>query len=434
MSAQAGILAKELKKDSACPVCGSLVHPKPAEFSECLITNDELENKKNFLEKNKIKLSELSEQCSVLGEKLNAKEKEFLTFDKIYNIELNLKDKVLKLDYQNQIEVLNNNISNLEKQYSLLLQKEVELKTKVESLKSELTNSDIKTIQEKYSTMTDSKIKLEEKIKNLTSQFNEKQLELNSIKANFELIVEQLREYSEYDFSMDEVNEIISLALQEKNKLNDELKKLSFKISVNGDIFENLKQKYSKFEECGSKYADYLLLSDCANGNIKGKARIAFEQYVQGYYLDMVLFEANKHLRTMSSNQYMLIRKKDIDYKNSKSGLDIEVMDFHTGKTRSSKTLSGGESFIASLSLALGLSDCVSNISGAINIDAMFIDEGFGSLDSDSLELALNVISELSCSKRLIGIISHVNELKTRIQNQIQTIKTDNGSKVCVNF
>ena len=148
----------------------------------------------------------------------------------------------------------------------------------------------------------------------------------------------------------------------------------------------------------------------------------------------MVLFEANKRLKIMTNNQFQLLRKKDTTSLQSKTGLDLEVMDFHTFKKRSAKTLSGGESFKAALSLALGLSDCISNFSGSINIDAMIIDEGFGSLDSDSLELAMDVISNLSLNNKLIGIISHIDELKSKIQNQITTTKTQNGSTLEVNF
>jgi len=148
----------------------------------------------------------------------------------------------------------------------------------------------------------------------------------------------------------------------------------------------------------------------------------------------MVLFEANKRLKVMTNNQFQLLRKKDVSTLQSKTALDLEVMDFHTFKKRSTKTLSGGESFKAALSLALGLSDCISNFSGSINIDAMFIDEGFGSLDSESLELAMDVIFNLSTNNKLIGIISHIDELKSKIQNQITAIKTQQGSNLEINF
>ena len=118
----------------------------------------------------------------------------------------------------------------------------------------------------------------------------------------------------------------------------------------------------------------------------------------------------------------------------SKTGLELEVFDFYTYKKRSTKTLSGGESFKAALCLALGLSDCMTSSLGAINIDSLFIDEGFGTLDNESLELSMNLISNLSLNNRLIGIISHVESLKERIQNQIISIKTPLGSKIEVTF
>ena len=118
----------------------------------------------------------------------------------------------------------------------------------------------------------------------------------------------------------------------------------------------------------------------------------------------------------------------------SKTGLELNVMDYHTFKQRSTKTLSGGESFMAALSLALGLSDCVSGFSRSVELDSLFIDEGFGTLDSESLDLAMDVIFNLTNNNKLIGIISHIEDLKSRIQNQITTIKSPNGSSVDINF
>ena len=197
---------------------------------------------------------------------------------------------------------------------------------------------------------------------------------------------------------------------------------------------ERIKSVSLEFKILDEKYPHYKILSDLANGSLNGKPKIAFEQYIQAYYLDLIIFEANKRLKILTKNQFQLLRKKDSFSKQSKTGLDIEVMDFHTFKTRSTKTLSGGESFKAALCLALGLSDVVSYFSGAVNIDSLFIDEGFGSLDLESLELALDVIFSLSESGRLIGVISHVEELKNRIENKIIVHKSDIGSSLEINF
>ena len=132
----------------------------------------------------------------------------------------------------------------------------------------------------------------------------------------------------------------------------------------------------------------------------------------------------------MSNHQYALLRKADASNLRSLSGLDLEVMDYYTGKIRSIKSLSGGESFQAALALALGLSDVIQGFSGGIEIDAMFIDEGFGSLDSNSLEQAIDTLNALSAGNRMVGIISHVSELKERIERKIVIHKSMEGSSV----
>jgi exonuclease SbcC len=134
----------------------------------------------------------------------------------------------------------------------------------------------------------------------------------------------------------------------------------------------------------------------------------------------------------MSQNRYTLLRKTDRDDGRKRSGLEIEVLDAYTGKARSSGSLSGGESFMASLSLALGLSDIVQQSAGGVYLDAMFIDEGFGTLDADVLELAVKTLSEMAGNSRLIGIISHVTELRERIDRQIKVDKTTAGSRISI--
>ena len=132
----------------------------------------------------------------------------------------------------------------------------------------------------------------------------------------------------------------------------------------------------------------------------------------------------------MTDSRYLLLRKKSSSKISDKLGLELEVMDYYTGKKRDITSLSGGESFKASLSLALGMSDVIQSYSGGIVLDTMFIDEGFGSLDSDSLEQAMNAIMMLNSNNKLIGIISHVNELKDRIDKKIVVTKSNNGSMV----
>jgi exonuclease SbcC len=165
-------------------------------------------------------------------------------------------------------------------------------------------------------------------------------------------------------------------------------------------------------------------LADTANG------KLDFETYAQTAYFERVIRAANLRLKLMSQNRYKLLRKSDSDDQRKRSGLELEVSDVYTGKARSANSLSGGESFMASLSLALGLSDIVQQSAGGIRLDAMFIDEGFGTLDAEVLELALKTLTEMAGSDRIIGIISHVAELRDRIEKQVQVEKTTTGSKI----
>ncbi|MCL2099835.1 MAG: SMC family ATPase [Oscillospiraceae bacterium] len=178
------------------------------------------------------------------------------------------------------------------------------------------------------------------------------------------------------------------------------------------------------FEKSEKAYAAVKQLSDAANG------KLDFETYAQTAYFERVLRAANLRLKIMSQNRYTILRKTDIGDGRRSFGLEMEVMDSYTGKARSANSLSGGESFMASLSLALGLSDIVRQSAGGLRLDAMFIDEGFGTLDADVLELAVKTLSEMAASNRTIGIISHVAELREWIDKQIQIEKTPAGSKI----
>jgi exonuclease SbcC len=184
------------------------------------------------------------------------------------------------------------------------------------------------------------------------------------------------------------------------------------------------------FEENEKTYAPIKQLSDIANGKDTGRGKLDFETYAQRAYFERVLHAANQRLKIMSQNRYSFLRKTDSDDDRKKMGLDIEVLDAYTGKSRSSGSLSGGESFMASLSLALGLSDVVQQNAGGVHLDAMFIDEGFGSLDTETLSLAMRTLSDIAGGNRIIGIISHVTELNERIDKQIQVKKTPTGSKI----
>jgi exonuclease SbcC len=219
---------------------------------------------------------------------------------------------------------------------------------------------------------------------------------------------------------------------EKQNQLQGEQANVEHIIQTNQVILKELQAKSRERDITEKNYSEIKVLSDTANGDLSGKQKLAFEQYVQGVYFDMILKEANKRFGIMSGNRYALVRKEGSADKKSKSGLDIDVKDRHTAKNRSVKSLSGGESFKASLSLALGLSDVVQNFSGGVQVETMFIDEGFGTLDSESLETAMDILADLTEGNRLVGIISHLEELKSRIDKKIVISRNPQGSSAQV--
>ncbi|HIT91112.1 MAG TPA: SMC family ATPase, partial [Candidatus Merdenecus merdavium] len=159
-------------------------------------------------------------------------------------------------------------------------------------------------------------------------------------------------------------------------------------------------------------------------------AKITFERYVQSAYFSMIVAEANKRLEVMSDGRFELLIRQETHNRLNQVGLDLDVYDYNTGKSRTVQSLSGGESFQAALSLALGLSDVIQSLAGGIQIDTMFIDEGFGALDAESLEQAITILQTLTKGNRLVGIISHVSELRERIDSQIVVKKGIEGSYI----
>lgn len=171
-------------------------------------------------------------------------------------------------------------------------------------------------------------------------------------------------------------------------------------------------------------------VADTATGDLNGKDKVDFETYVQASYLDRVLRAANRRLATMTNGRYELVRRTQAARKNIQSGLDLDVLDNYNGTTRDAATLSGGESFEAALSLALGLSDVVQANAGGIQIDAMFVDEGFGTLDPSALQLAIRTLSELSGGSKLVGVISHVEDLRQNMDRQLIVKSSPRGSTI----
>ncbi|MBR5682194.1 MAG: AAA family ATPase [Ruminococcus sp.] len=213
----------------------------------------------------------------------------------------------------------------------------------------------------------------------------------------------------------------------EKTQLTAKLRQLHTRITVNSTALENIVNGSSELSELESRYSWVKNLSDTANGKLSEQSKFMLETYIQTAYFDRIIQRANQRLRVMSDGQYTLTRRTEYDDKRTQVGLDLDVIDHYNGSVRSVKTLSGGESFKASLSLALGLSDEIQCSAGGIQLDTMFVDEGFGSLDENSIEQAMRALAGLSDGNRLVGIISHVQSLKQRIDKQIVVTKEKDG-------
>ncbi len=223
--------------------------------------------------------------------------------------------------------------------------------------------------------------------------------------------------------------EDMDAAEQKINDLNMDITAWQSRFDNNKTALSNIKRVAKAIEGSTEEYANYKALSDCANGEIGGRAKITFEAFAQAAYFSGILQAANIRLNAMTGGRFQLKRRIEADNLRTQTGLDIDVFDNNTGKIRDIRSLSGGESFEASLALALGLSDIVQQTSGGIRLDAMFIDEGFGTLDAESLDPAVMTLQQIA-GNRSIGIISHVGELAARIDKQIRVDKGLSGSTI----
>lgn len=227
----------------------------------------------------------------------------------------------------------------------------------------------------------------------------------------------------EAELSEEEVLARKSGLQQEKKQISAKRDQVSSSITTNRELYRRVKEKQENIEEVEKKYIWMRSLSETANGMLSGKQKIELETFIQMTYFDRIILRANRRLLTMSSGQYELKRRQEGENRKEKAGLDLNVIDHYNGSERSVKTLSGGESFQASLSLALGLSDEIQSYAGGIRLDSMFVDEGFGSLDEEALSQAMKALVQLTEGKRLVGIISHVSELKDKIDKKIIVTK-----------
>lgn len=461
LEAQAGILAENLQENMPCPVCGSTSHPQLATKPVDVPTKEELD----LLEKNLGKAEKASNDAreeagklkGISDEKENAVKTEIsalvkdISFDKAKSV---IAERLS--DIEGKLKELDGKISDAQKKIlrkgeieGLLSRLEEALKSeneKLEKLKADVSSKafENKVLSERLEELTakltfETKSAAEKEVAALekaaediqksydktSEEVNRNKEKLASLKSAKEEILKRIGDGAA--IGLEKEREIRNQLEVKKSELDDASKTIFSRINANKLSYSNILARLSEIKVTEEKHSCVKALSDTANGTIQGREKIALETYIQMNYFDRIISLANTRFMIMSGGQYELKRRKEAGNKQSQSGLELDVIDHYNGTERSVRTLSGGESFKASLSLALGLSDEIQSSAGGIRLDTMFVDEGFGSLDEESLAAAMKALSSLAEGNRLVGIISHVNELKTRIDKQIVVTKEKSG-------
>lgn len=458
---QAGILAENLQENEPCPVCGSKSHPFLAKKSQDAPTKEELEKSKKLYESAERLATQASEKASSINATIFEKESSILKNannfvkaeiieelsnlieekkneynDEINSVNIMIEEAQKRVKRKQKLEVLipeneatyeaeNVKIAELEKS---LVAKNTEKGTtdkRINELISKLSFSSKKDAKSKIDSLLKQKELIETEIKNAKDEYFDCDKNIAALNA----VIEQSKKSLEgkIEFDVEQNNESLKILTEQKKTLAAKLQSVLTRITTNTGILDNIRDKAEEVSKIEKKLTWVKSLSNTANGSLAGKEKVMLETYIQMTYFDRIIERANIRMMIMTNGQYELKRRIEADNNRRQSGLDLDVIDHYNGTQRSVNTLSGGESFKASLSLALGLSDEIQSSAGGIQIDTMFVDEGFGSLDEESLEQAIRALADLTEGNRLVGIISHVSELKERIDKQIIITKEKSG-------
>ncbi|MDD3278355.1 MAG: SMC family ATPase [Lachnospiraceae bacterium] len=448
---QAGILAVEvLKKGEPCPVCGSIHHPGPARLSEHAVSEIEVKKAREQSEKSGEATEKLSARAAAARSRLELFVQQF---QKNYPEESpefsreeyeRWKDEICEEEKQKrwrsscarQQEVRQKKLEQHQRDYEQLLSKEKTIAAQISLYEERVHMAE----QEYQETLQQESFAQESQWKEACLSKTELQklqeeiqsFETSYIKVNTEYDTLSRQSAGMQYVDLGEIKEQQEHLQQERKQLAAQKEREAGELLNNQRIWKNLVKEQKLLEQLQKEYLMTDRLARTAGGKLKGKAGIDFETYVQRQYFQKIVAAANRRLLSMTDNQ-MKLRCRSIESLalRGAAGLDLNVYSMATDTERDVKTLSGGESFMASLSLALGLSDVIAATAGAVSIDTMFIDEGFGMLDEETRTRAIAVLQELAGDSRLIGIISHVSELKESIDRQLMVKKSDTGSTLC---
>ncbi len=458
---QAGILAEKLEEGIPCPVCGSPHHPRPAEKTAGAPSEDRLKEARAAADRAKKDAHEASAFCRAQKEELEVlEEKETeeaaglwrdvpqdpraralaeteALLKEIAGLEEEISGEQRKID---AAEGLENEIAGLEADLAKLTEETEQSKADLASLKASAEELTARAEKEMELLSFPDWVKAKEEIDRLNLTVLRMDAALRSAEENYQTADRDLKALEEKILTLEkqlsgqeeegdrqELQAGRDAAAAERQAAEERAKQVHARLRINLAARDNIRGKMEELETAEKRYAWLKALSDTANGTLSGKEKVMLETYIQMTYFDRIIARANLRLLVMTGNQYELKRRTEAENFRSQSGLDLNVVDHYNGTERSVKTLSGGESFKASLALALGLSDEIQSSAGGVKLDTMFVDEGFGSLDEESLDQAMRALASLADGRRLVGIISHVADLKNRIDRQIVVTKERTG-------
>lgn len=470
---QAGILAENLSAGCPCPVCGSTVHPDPAKLSDHAVTELEVEQAKKTRaaaeEKRDMAYAAFEAEKTEKQKLAQAVEKEEADFVLAQTIAKQQRKEaeqnyvsLQKIAEQIREKLVYPSLAEAKKQYAAMqkaleaAEQEIERKRqKVSELAEAMNTLKGQKLAEEENQKTAKKlaVKTEKEYAKLLEKSGfvseetyhlailpersrsklereEKEYESQCLRQQSEqkLLEKQVSGKTYTDTT--ELNEQLKAEKQALKEAEKTYMELHTAYENDRSVLQNCAVYLEKGKKLESEDQVIKSLSKTANGRLSGSAKIDFETYIQRQYFKQIIHEANKRLLTMSNHQFILKLKEEANTgRKTNEGLDLSVYSLVTDSERDVKTLSGGESFLAALAMALGLSDIVERSAGAIHPDMMFIDEGFGSLDAQSRQQAIEVLGELAGDSRMVGIISHVTELKEQIDRKLVVNRTDNGSR-----
>ena len=443
---QAGILAKDLKDGEACPVCGSTSHVRLAKILDDVYSYEKLDELKKIVEVQSNECLQLSRDIASISARIKvAKETlDSIVVSDIDEINSNIKslnalllaDKKNNDKYKdalNKLPLLKENgdkLNGLINDNSHMLVKLISDKDNVgvyyQDIKSKLSYDCLDSANKMLNKLKEQKKQILDNIRSLQEKIIGIDNSISASKAIISTLQSKLADSKVFD--IDKLNASKNELNKLKSELNNEIKNTYSILDKNIKILNNIKPIYLDINANEDKLQLISKINDTINGRSgKESGKIKLETYVQMKFLDEILIKCNLRLMAMTNDQYSLCRHKEADNRQSQTGLDIDVIDHYNNSIRPVSSLSGGESFKASMALALGLSDEI-QASSKIKLETLFIDEGFGTLDDESLEAMMNILADLSNSNKLIGIISHVEQLKQRIDKQIVVSKDSHGN------